>query len=48
MIVKFARYSVKQNVCNCNNRLKGKTLSINEILTKLRIGKLRAGRDKYG
>ena len=39
IILKFVRYSERRKVFNSKKRLKGKNLSITEILTKLGISK---------
>ena len=39
---KFLRYLERRKVFNSKKKLKGKSLSITEILTKLRMSKLRA------
>ena len=48
IIVKFARYSERRKAFNSKKRLKGMSLSITDIFTKLPMSKLRAAKDAYG
>ena len=49
IIAKIARCWERSKVINnSKKRLKGKTLSITESLSKLWMGKLRAARDEWG
>ena len=45
---KFLRYLERRKVFNSKKKLKGKSLSVTEILTKLRMSKLRAAKDELG
>ena len=47
VIVKFARYNVRDRVFSNKRKLKGKQISISESLTKLRLMKLKEARDQY-
>ena len=47
IILKFVRYSERRKVFNSKKRLKGKNLSITEILTKLGMSKQSAARVEY-
>lgn len=48
IIVKFARYIIRQKVFGCKKKLKGKSISITESLTKKRLEKLKDARNQYG
>ena len=47
VIVKFARYNVRDRAFSNKRKLKGKQISISESLTKLRLMKLKEARDQY-
>ena len=47
MIVKFARYNVRDRVFSNKLKLKGKQISIFESLIKLSLMKLKEARDQY-
>ena len=47
MIVKFARYNVRDRVFSNKRKLKGKQISVSKSLTNLRLMKLKEARDQY-
>ena len=48
IIVKFVRYMDRRRVFTNKKRLKGKNMSITEILTKIRMSALKEARNKFG
>ena len=48
IIVKFVRYRDRRRVFTNKKRLKGKNISINESLTKIRISALKDARNNFG
>ena len=48
IIVKFTRYSVRNRIFKTKKKLKGKTVSITEGLTKRRVVELKKAREMYG
>ena len=47
IIVKFTRYNVRNRTFKTKKKLKGKTLSITESLTKRRVVELKKAREMY-
>ena len=48
IVVKFTRYNVRNRIFKTNKKLKGKTVSITESLTKRRVVELKKVREMYG
>ena len=48
IIVKFTRYNVRNRIFKTKKKLKGKTVSITESLTKRRVVELKKAREMYG
>ena len=48
IIVKFTRYNVRNRIFKTKKKLKGKTVSITESLTKRRVTELRKAREMHG
>ena len=48
IIVKFTRYNVRNRIFKTKKKLKGKTVSITEGLTKRRVVELKKAREMYG
>ena len=48
IIVKFTRYNVHNRICKTKKKLKGKTVSITESLTRRRAVKLKKAREMCG
>ena len=48
IIVKFTRYNVRNRVFKTKTKLKGKTVSITESVTKRRVVELKKAREMYG
>ena len=48
IIVKFTRYNVRNRIFKTKKKLKGKTVSITESVTKRRVAELKKAREMYG
>ena len=48
IIVKFARYNIREKVFKSKKKLKGKNISITENLTGYRMNVLNEAREKFG
>ena len=48
IIVKFTRYNVRNKIFKSKKKLKGKTVSITEGLTKRRVVELKKAREMHG
>ena len=48
IIVKFTRYNVRNRIFKTKKKLKGKTVSITESLTKRRVVELKKAREMHG
>ena len=48
IIVKFTRYNVRNKIFKSKKKLKGKTVSITESLTKRRVVELKKAREMHG
>ena len=48
IIIKFTRYNIRNRIFKTKKKLKGKTVSITESLTKRRVVELKKAREMYG